>query len=138
MDDFRLYGFSDDVPFLIPLGPFAPFEPSEPTEDNQLAGPALPLQHPDIRDNDELLPEVQYCSSIHYRFGIVNPPQELPHLVRVWQSPRQGTKREFLLYLDVNSCRTRYTGGQQRTTNVPYTNFCDLKPRPHDSASPTR
>jgi hypothetical protein len=53
MDDFRLYGFLDGDPFLVPPGPF---EPREPTENNQLAGlPALPSQHPDIRDDEEIL-----------------------------------------------------------------------------------
>ncbi|KAH9977161.1 hypothetical protein BGW80DRAFT_838010 [Lactifluus volemus] len=83
MDNF---GFPDDDPFLIPLGPFEPFKPREPTKNNQLAGPPLPSQHPEIRGNEELLPEVLYCSSIHYRVGIVNSPQEYqfrpdPHFV---------------------------------------------------------
>jgi hypothetical protein len=73
---FFLSGFPDDNPVLIPLRPFGPFAPREPTKNNQLAAPALPSQHADIRDNEDPLPKVQYCSSIHYRVGIVNPPQE--------------------------------------------------------------
>ncbi|KAH9981120.1 hypothetical protein BGW80DRAFT_1247900 [Lactifluus volemus] len=48
MDDFPLYGFPDGDLFLVPPGTF---EPREPVETYQLAGPALPSQHPDIRDD---------------------------------------------------------------------------------------
>lgn len=115
MDDFRLYSFSDD--FLTLLGPF---DPRKPTENNQLAGPALPSQHPDIRGNEELLAEVQYYSSIHCRVGIENPPQEYsllhdPHLVHTDSAASAAGP------LDVQPCPT--VPLCERLASLPNENF---------------
>jgi hypothetical protein len=165
MGDFRPSGFLDGDLFL------GAFELGEPIRDNQLAGgagPTLPLQHPSIRDNEGLLPEVQYYSPIHYRVGIVNPPQGYPFLhdwhpvctrsavstagpldigpypfdndrltVPLSEQLASFPSENFFIYPDVNSCRPRYVEGQQWNINIPCQNFWNLKPRPHDSASPT-
>jgi hypothetical protein len=106
MDHFRLYGFLDDIPFLIPHGPFAP---REAMDNNQLAGPALPSQYPDIGDSEENLhnPLPFYtCSAVSTAGPLDVEPHSLDNDPLTVPSCEQRHSQGFLLYPDVNSCWT--------------------------------